>query len=121
MNLISVYCYQIEWTVLTTVTFLKFKNFVYSLSFLFFLLFQLKQFFASSNKLLIVCDPPFGVMVEPLMQSIEKLAKIFSSVWYVAIILFLKPRHFRIKLSRFNLFEIVHSSVSRRKTDNVSG
>ncbi|WKX96140.1 hypothetical protein Q1695_012525 [Nippostrongylus brasiliensis] len=36
---------------------------------------RLQNFFAKSEKVLLVCDPPFGVFIEPLMASIDSLMR----------------------------------------------
>lgn len=38
---------------------------------------KLKNFFILSKKLVIICDPPFGVFVSALMKSLINLQNIF--------------------------------------------
>uniref|UniRef100_A0A158R010 Zinc finger CCHC domain-containing protein 4 n=1 Tax=Nippostrongylus brasiliensis TaxID=27835 RepID=A0A158R010_NIPBR len=39
---------------------------------------RLQNFFAESEKVLLVCDPPFGVFIEPLMASIDSLMRRYT-------------------------------------------
>uniref|UniRef100_A0A0N5ADZ7 CTCHY-type domain-containing protein n=1 Tax=Syphacia muris TaxID=451379 RepID=A0A0N5ADZ7_9BILA len=41
---------------------------------------KLKEFFASVKKLMVICDPPFGVILDPLIISLKNLRSCFKEM-----------------------------------------
>ncbi|KAK6036915.1 hypothetical protein COOONC_25580 [Cooperia oncophora] len=48
---------------------------------------KLDAFFAECSQVLLICDPPFGVFLEPLMQTVESLQQRYKKARYVQFLL----------------------------------